>query len=108
MPIPMGGAIAPADTLGYEEINYHSLPGHLRAGAENYINNGIIPGEFLQAVIKNDLFEAVGRADSVNKFVLLEICQFFINEAPASCHGSAKTMHDWALRGGLNGIRVLR
>ena len=45
-------------------------------------------GDFLTAVVENDLFEAVGRADSYNLATLPQIVRFIWNEWPATCPGS--------------------
>jgi len=57
---------------------------------------GLLPGGFLQAVLSNNLFEAVGRVDDDNGKVLLYICQYIYNELPAACHGSPQKMKAWA------------
>lgn len=34
---------------------------------ERYLNNGIMPGSFMTAVLENNLKEAIGRADMTNR-----------------------------------------
>jgi len=41
-------------------------------------------GHFLTAIVKNDLEEACGRADSINRFVLPIYIRFLYNYAPAN------------------------
>jgi hypothetical protein len=52
-------------------------------------------GGFVQAVLANDLREAVGRADSTSLLALLPIVRFLWNEAPADCWGSLEKAKGW-------------
>lgn len=69
-------------------INYKVLPESMRGGAERHIEYGIFPGSFMQAVICNDLQEAFGRADDINRELMFDNVCFWYNEAPSNCHGS--------------------
>jgi hypothetical protein len=62
-----------------------------------YVHYGIPPGDFLQAVICNDLSEAVGRADRENLQNLPAFCSYFYNETPSSCWKSYTAMTEWIL-----------
>lgn len=84
-------------------IDYSRLPGHMQAGARRYVERGIPPGHFMTAVICNDLFEAVGRADDTNKHALADWARFFYNEAPRGCFGSPEHFQEWIKHGGLEG-----
>ncbi len=85
-------------------VNYDRLPEHMQAATRRYIEQGAKPGDFLTAVIRHDLFLAVGHADPVNLAALRDWCQFFYNEAPGSCHGSPDRMTAWMARRGLEGV----
>jgi len=52
-------------------------------------------GDFLTAVLENNLMEAVGRADDINREHLHTICMFVHNELPANCHGSPAKVLAW-------------
>ena len=84
-------------------INYESIPEHIQGGVQQYIEQGIIPGQFLQAVIRNDLIDSFARADDVNRDKLFDIVRFFYNEAPAECWRSEKKMIAWHQKRGING-----
>jgi len=56
-------------------------------------------GGFLTAVVKNDLKEAVGRADPVNLLALHEIVVFLFNHAPGQCWGSPELVEAWLASG---------
>ena len=78
-----------------DKINYSSLPEHMREGMKLYIEQGIEPGGFLTAVLENNLMEAFGQADSINRHRLFDICGFIYNEAPHNCHGSPEIVKAW-------------
>jgi len=61
----------------------------------NYVEQGIIPGNFLQAVITNDLFKAVGYADADNLVALPAFVGYFKWEVSGDCHGSKEIMQAW-------------
>ena len=52
-------------------------------------------GDFLQAVICNDLRGAFGRADDVNIEIIGVYVAWFYNEAPGLCHGSREAYRAW-------------
>ncbi len=68
------------------------IEGKMFEAMERYIKHGIIPGDFLQAVIANDLFLAVGRADKENERLIPAYVVYFYNKAPDDCHGSKEIM----------------
>jgi len=68
------------------------IPERMRGGIVRYITEGIIPGDFLQAIITNDLKKAVWLADEENTRLLREYVLFFYNYAPAGCWGSHENM----------------
>ena len=71
------------------------IPQHTLAALDRYVNNRILPGGFLTAVLSNDLFGAVAHADKENKSALPEICQYIYNELPGNCWGSKDIMWQW-------------
>lgn len=71
------------------------IPMRMMDGIFRWVNEGILPGDFLQAVIKNDLFGAVAGADDENQFNLLAYIHFFHNNTPGDCFGSSKKMLAW-------------
>ena len=65
---------------------------------DRYVNHRLQPGGFLTAVLSNDLFGAVGKADSYNKLALTDICQYIYNEVPSNAWGSYEVVRNY-LRG---------
>ena len=75
--------------------NYSKLPSHIQKGVQRYIEHGVKPGDFLTAVICNDLKESFARADETNIERMFDIVSFFYNEAPLWCWGSPERMKNW-------------
>lgn len=71
------------------------IPDYMVEGLVRYVVHHIAPGDFLCAVIANDLFEAYGRADSTNIYCIYNYVQFFYNHAPAPCWGSREALKAW-------------
>lgn len=88
-------------------MNYNLIPIHCRADTKRYIEEGQLPGGFLQAVICNNLVEAFARADDINQQSLRDYANFLYNEAPASSWGSREAMEAWSFAGGLSARRGL-
>ncbi len=61
-----------------------------------YMEQGIDPGSFLQAVLCNDLRQAVASADSTNRTKLADIVQWLYGEAPSSSWGSEENVRVYA------------
>ena len=92
--------IRPLDFTGYEGLKGNDLyiPPHTRMALRNYVEEGYMPGGFLTAVLCNDLFGAVARADDENIQSLKDITTYVYNRLPADCWGNAKKMRDWTER----------
>lgn len=78
-----------------ELFNYNILPEHMQGAAQRYVEQGIPPGGFLEAVICNNLKEAIMRADDINADHLKDFVMFFYNETPGDCWGSREAMIKW-------------
>lgn len=79
----------------YTFKNYY-ISDKMMNAIDRYLNNGIVPGDFLQAVICNDLFSAVGRADEENCRNLPAFVAYFYNEAPLESYGSREKLLEWS------------
>lgn len=71
------------------------VPAHLRVGLIRYLEEGVPTGGFLEAVLSNDLREAIGRADLQSREGLLALVGWLHMEAPAVSHGSADRYRCW-------------
>ena len=84
------------------------IPEHMREGLAHYIMYGLRPGHFLQAVLENDLKEAVARADGHNAAALAGYVRFLYNGAPIMCWGTEELVNAWVKLGGLKGYLRLK
>ena len=93
-----------AETLGFSPnevayyrqlFDYDRIPENLMGGLKRYIEQKVLPGSFLTAVLENNLSEAVGRADIRSLYILPIIVCWLYNEAPGSCWGSPEKVKAW-------------
>ena len=76
-------------------IDYKTIRPDIREALDRYASNGIPTGDFLRAVLSDDLMEAVCRADDDNILTIHSICGYICNELPAGCHGSPEAYKAW-------------
>jgi hypothetical protein len=81
------------------------LPDYMRNSVALWLLYGIVPGDFLTAVLCNDLREACLRADDTNKHKLFDYVRFFYNQTPVDCWGGPLSFEAWRLQGGLKHYR---
>lgn len=86
------------DVTDYDAGQGMVIPARMMGGIRRYIEQGILPGEFWQAVLRNDLRDAAGRADSTNERILPAYVRYLYNEAPADCWGSLEKVNAWVKR----------
>ena len=72
-----------------------TIPARMMPAIKPWIDIGLVPGDFLWAVICNDLRGAVARADHENLRNLPAFVGYFYNEAPADCWGSLEKALAW-------------
>jgi hypothetical protein len=75
--------------------NEFLIPDRMMGGVKRYIEDHIKPGDFLTAVICNDLRGACERADDENLRNLPAYVAYFYNNSPATCWGSKENMDAW-------------
>ena len=73
----------------------HDMPEHFYASLKRYVERGTQPGQFLQAVLSNDLREAVGRADAEAMASLRRFVQFCHCDLPSPCWGNQTKVQEW-------------
>ncbi len=74
---------------------YDKIPLHMQEALTRYVVDRVAPGNFLQAVISNDLRDACGRADADNLQLLPTYVKWFYNVAPGGCWGSPENYKAW-------------
>lgn len=62
---------------------------------ERYVKEHYPVGDFLTAVLANDLNDAFGRADEYNNHTLFHIAAWVHNEVPRAAWGSRQAVKDW-------------
>ncbi len=85
-------------------IRYEKLPEHMRDGVKNYLEHGVPPGDFLHAVLCNNLVESYGRADSTNQAHMRDWADFMYNEMPIGSWGSKENVAAWIMAHSSKGI----
>lgn len=78
-----------------ERDEYYPMREDLYGALERYLNNGIMPGSFLTAVLENNLCEAFGRADSGNSANLKNIVGYIYNNFPSNAWGSRERVDNY-------------
>ena len=73
----------------------YAIPQHLVEGLERYLCDHIPPGHFLLAILRNDLTEAVNRADEDSRKAIGDLVAFLGNTAPAGAWGSPERVRIW-------------
>ena len=75
--------------------DYVRIPRSTLDGLADYILHGIPTGDFLRAVLSNDLEEAYGRADDFNTMAMFEIVHYVVNCVPRQARGSPEAYAGW-------------
>jgi hypothetical protein len=66
----------------------------MKEAIDNYVKDGVPLGDFLTALLANDLMRALGRADEGNKRDIFDLCMYVHNEMPGGLHGSYEIIRD--------------
>lgn len=74
---------------------YAIIPPLTQFALVRYVEDRIATGGFLNAVLTNNLFSAIAKADESNVQALRAIVRYIYNEMPGNCWGDAKTVKEW-------------
>lgn len=86
--------------LGYDEdADWGMLPRYMHEGLKRYLTDHVEPGDFLSAVLRNDLMDACARADETNQHLLWHYVYFLHNYAHPASYGSEAYFEAWIKRG---------
>jgi len=88
------------DDTTMNDVDYSMLPEHMQGAARDYVERGWPPGEFLLAVLTNDLVAAFGRADATNVLFMHQWAMWLYNECPSGAWGSVEKLQVWCLAHG--------
>ncbi len=72
----------------------------------DYVNHGLSCGDFLTAMLEQDLYTALFHADRQNYGALREIGLCIYNVLPRDCWGSKEKCADWRHHQGISGLRT--
>lgn len=84
------------------DTNWSLIPEYMVGAVRRYIEHGIEPGDFLSALICNDLSSTFAYADHNNVRLIHNYVRFFYNYAPSECWGSHEKFNNWVKNKGLN------
>ena len=71
------------------------IPEYTKQAIDAYVQDHRPVGDFLTAVLSNDLALSFGRADEENRRALFDIVSYCWNEIPGPCWGSPKKVRAW-------------
>jgi len=71
------------------------IPARFKESLDAYSKTGRPTGGFLGAVLANDLFEALGRADTEAEASLGAIVRYIYNKLPMACWGNYDKVEAW-------------
>ncbi len=79
------------------KMTEYGIPEYMQGGLIRYFENQIPPGNFLTAILQNDLMEAFGRADETNRYSMRAYVIWLYNAAPGRPNGwgSPKAVSEW-------------
>ena len=71
------------------------VPAHIHGALTRYVLDHAPVGDFLYAVLTNNLSHSFGRADPENRAHLFDIVMWVWNEVPGDCWGSESKVDAW-------------
>lgn len=77
-----------------DELSY-DIPEITRESIDAWAREARPTGEFLRAVLSNNLREAFALADLENRVAMFDIVSYCWNEIPALCWGSPVSVEGW-------------
>ncbi len=78
-----------------EGFRHCEIPDYMQGGLLAYVLRGDPPGDFLHALLSNDLRETFAHADPNNEKLILEYCRFLRWHVPDNCKGSPLRVEEW-------------
>ena len=81
----------------FAHVKWDMIPNPaMRSGLGLYLTTGRLPGDFLQALLSNNLIDTFARADPTNFPLLQKWCWWMHGEFPYTAWGSKKKMLAWS------------
>ena len=79
------------------------LPEYMLEGVIRFVLYGLRPGDFLCAMLQNDVRIALHHADGRNRSALATWLYWFERALPGQCWGTLARFETWAAAGGIEG-----
>lgn len=76
-------------------VDFSVIPERIMNNLLAYVKGEEAPGGFLFAVLSNDLFQAIGRADNEMKPLIPLLVHYIHWNVPGGCHGSPEHVKRW-------------
>lgn len=78
-------------------IDRRPMRADVKASLDNWAERAWMPGDFLRAVLENDLMQAINRADAYNLGTIAQITRYIYTNLPGGCHGSPDRVRVWSM-----------
>lgn len=78
-----------------EAMTEYGIPGYMQGGLRRYYEDRRGTGDFLSAVLSNDLLKALSHADLNNRAALHAYAMWLFNQAPIGSYGSPEAVEGW-------------
>lgn len=78
-----------------QHAEYSRIPEQILRSIYGYVEYRQATGHFLNAVLTNNLYDAIARADKESLAALREIVTFVHMEVRSDCYGSKEKVQDW-------------
>lgn len=77
------------------DVKWALIPAHMREGIRAYVEDRRLVGEFLTALLSNNLMRAARHADDENRAALADWAGFLYEYIPSDCWGSPEIVAAW-------------
>lgn len=74
---------------------YSLIPERIMNNLLQYVEGNEVPSSFLYALLSNNVFEAIARADDEMQPLIPWLVKFISWEIPYECHGSSAKVTAW-------------
>ncbi len=81
--------------------DFYKVPHHTIEALDRYWIHGYSPGGFLGSLLCGNVYDAVLRADHLNKDALGHIVEYIARKAPRGSYGNEELFQDWVNHGEL-------
>ncbi|MCK9435013.1 MAG: hypothetical protein M0R32_09400 [Candidatus Cloacimonetes bacterium] len=75
--------------------HYGKIPPHMLEDLNRYATDHVLSGNFLYALLSNDLSKSFSYADSETMNAMYDYVQYVFNYLPLQCWGSKEKVDDW-------------